>query len=78
MRFVKTHNNGFLGRFAYEQVVPQDSFLRRLRDLVDWDRFTDRFVTLYVGKAEHGRPPYHPVLVFKCLLRVEQRSLRRR
>ena len=57
MRFVKTHNDGFLGRFAYEQVVPQDSFLRKLRDLIDWDRFTDRFVAMYVGKAEHGRPP---------------------
>ena len=68
MRFVTTHNDGFLERFAYEQVVPQDSFLRKLCDLIDWDRFTDRFVAMYVGKAEHGRPPYHPVLVSKCLL----------
>ncbi len=51
MRFVKTHNDGFLGRFAYEQVVPQDSFLRKLRDLIDWGRFTDRFVILHMGKA---------------------------
>ena len=44
------------------------TLLAELRDLIDWDRFTDRFVTMYVGKAKHGRPPYHPVLVFQCLL----------
>ena len=42
--------------------------MRKLRDLIDWDRFTDRFVAMWACKAEHGRPPYHPVLVFKCLL----------
>jgi IS5 family transposase len=68
MSFVKTHNDGFLGRFAYDHIVPPDSFLRMLRDLIDWDQFTDGFVKLYVGKAKHGRPPYHPVIVFKCLL----------
>ena len=61
-----------LGALPTSKGVPRDSFLRRLRDLIDWDRFTDRFVTMYVGKAEHGRPPYHPVLVFKCLLRVRE------
>ena len=32
MRFVKTHNVGFLGRFAYEQVVPQDQERCQQRD----------------------------------------------
>lgn len=68
MPFVTTRNDGFLGRFAYEQIVSRDSFLWALRDLIDWDQFTDEFVELYVGKAKHGRPPYHPVIVFKCLL----------
>lgn len=68
MRFVETSNNGFLGRYAYEQVVPRDSFLWQLRDLIQWDVFTDRFVKMYVGNAERGRPPYRPVVVFKCLL----------
>jgi IS5 family transposase len=68
MPFVTTHNDGFLGRFAYDQIVPPDSFLRMLRDLINWDQFTEGFVKLYVGKAKHGRPPYHPVIVFKCLL----------
>jgi transposase len=68
MRFSETRDDGFVGRFAYEQIVPRDSFLWTLRDLIDWDQFTDRFVKMYVGKAEQGRPPYHPVVVSKCLL----------
>lgn len=67
-RFVPTSNHDFLGRFAHEGVVPADHFLVRLRDLIDWEKVTGRFVALYAGQAQRGRPPYHPVLVVKCLL----------
>ncbi len=67
-RFVRTSNNDFLGRFSHEAVVPADHFLVKLRDLIDWEACTTRFVALYPGKAERGRPPYHPELIVKCLL----------
>ena len=67
-RFVPTSNYDFLGRFAHEGVVPADHFLVKLRDLIDWRACTRRFVSLYAGTAERGRPPYEPGLVLKCLL----------
>jgi len=67
-RFVQTSNYDFLGRFAHEGVVPADHFLMKLRDLIDWHSSTRRFVALYAGKAERGRPPYDPGLIVKCLL----------
>ncbi len=39
-----------------------------LQGLFDWEVYSDRLVELYVGKAQRGRPPYDPVLVFKMLL----------
>ena len=67
-RFVPTSNCDFLGRFAHEAVVSPDHFLVKARDLIDWQACTQRFVGLYPGKAERGRPPYEPVLIVKCLL----------
>ena len=67
-RFVPTSNYDFLGRFAHEGVVPADHFLVQVRDLIDWEGSTRRFVALYAGKAERGRPPYDPGLIVKCLL----------
>jgi IS5 family transposase len=66
-RFVRTSNSDFLGRFAHEQVVPANHFLVLLRDLIDWGRCTGAFVRLYLGEAQRGRPPYHPMLILKCL-----------
>jgi transposase len=67
-RFVPTSNYDFFGRFAHEPVVPEDHFLVKLHDLIDWQACTERFVALYAGQAERGRPPYHPMLIVKCLL----------
>ena len=43
-------------------------FLVKLRDLIDWERFTPRFVGLYVGEGKRGPMAYQPVIVFKMLL----------
>lgn len=67
-RSVATTNYDFLGRFAHEAVVTPDHFLVKLRDLIDWEACARRFVALYPGQAEQGRPPYHPMLVVKCRL----------
>jgi hypothetical protein len=39
-RYVKTGSGTFFGDYLYDVVVPQDHFLRKLREPVDWDYFT--------------------------------------
>lgn len=34
-RFVQTGNNSFYGEYLYDQVVPQDHFLRKLPQMID-------------------------------------------
>jgi transposase len=68
-RFVDTRNQSFYGNYLYDQVVPTTHFLRKLNQLVDWDRFTQRLIELYRGGGEYGRPPFNPVQLLKmCLL----------
>ena len=68
VRFRPTTGDSFWGRFAYEHVVSPDHFLVKLRDLIDWERFTPQFVRLYAGEGKRGPMAYPPVVVFKMLL----------
>jgi transposase len=66
-RYVKTGQESFFGDYLYDRVVPENHFLRKLRELIDWDRFTRKLIKLYKGEGVVGRPPFDPAL----LLRVE-------
>ena len=39
-RFVETGNNSFFGEYLYDQVIPANHFLRKLLQIIDWERFT--------------------------------------
>lgn len=58
----------FFGDFLYDMVIPQDHFLRHLRELVPWHRYTYRLIKYYRGKGRVGRPPVDPALVLKMLV----------
>ena len=66
-RYKNTGMNSFYGRFLYEQIVPQDHFLRALNCLFDWDALGEHLITLYKGLGLFGRSPYNPILVLKML-----------
>ena len=51
-----------------DRVVPADHFLPKLDELVRWERFTEKLVKLYRGRARYGRPPYDPAVLLKMLL----------
>lgn len=68
VRFKKTGKESFFGEFLYEQVVPKEHFLRQLETLIRWERFTERLLRWYQGKARRGRPPYDPAMLLKMLL----------
>ncbi len=67
-RFVETGRDSFFGDYLYDQVVPQDHFLRKLKQDIDWGRFTRRLIRLYKGEGLVGRPPFDPALVLKVEL----------
>ena len=64
----ETGRNSFWGDFLYDQVVPQEHFLRQLDRVIDWEAFGARLLALYAGQGEFGRPPYPPETVLKMLL----------
>jgi IS5 family transposase len=69
-RYQDTGKGSFFGDYAYRSFIERHRhhYLVVLQGLFDWEVYSDRLVELYVGKAERGRPPYDPVLIFKMLL----------
>ena len=67
-RFKPDSSDSFFGQFLYEQVIPKDHFLMRLKRIVPWQRFSQELLQYYQGRAKHGRPPYDPGVVLKMLL----------
>ena len=68
MKLQKTGRGSFYGDFLYDMIVPQNHFLRHLREAVPWQRYTYRLIKYYRGKGERGRPPVDPAVVLKMLL----------
>ena len=64
-RFVETGNGSFFGDYLSEQVIPARHFLRQLKQMIEWERFTRRLLKLYKGGGVVGRPPFDPALVLK-------------
>jgi len=67
-RFVETGSSSFFGEYLYDQVVPADHFLRQLKRIIEWERFTQKLIRLYKGGGVVGRPPFDPALVLKMEL----------
>jgi len=67
-RFVKTDQQSFYGDYLYDQIIPVDHFLRKLRQQIDWDYFTQKLIQLYKGEGVVGRPPFDPALILKVEL----------
>jgi len=78
MRFANSGADSFYGDFFYDGLIPADDFYRHLASVIPWDSFAGKLLDFYKGKAEFGRPPYHPVMMLKVLVlgRLRQRSLR--
>ena len=67
-RFRLSGRNSFWGDAYLELAVPENHFLRRLRNLLDWEELTEDLADCYQGGAEYGGVPYHPTVPFKMLL----------
>ena len=67
-RFKARAEDSFFGRFVYDQVIPHDHFLVKLKEIIPWPRFTHKLVKYYRSRAREGRPPYDPALLLRMLL----------
>ena len=67
-RFRASGGNSYWGDGYLEMAVAPNHFLRRLRDLLDWEGLTKDLADCYKGGAEYGPVPYHPAMAFKMLL----------
>jgi len=68
VRCKETSIDSFFGNFLYEQKVSPNHFLRKLNEVIDWNRFTGRLLSHYKGKGEIGQAPYNPTTILKMLL----------
>jgi len=68
VRCKETTVDSFFGNFLYDQKVPKGHFLRKLNEVIDWDRFTKKLLGYYKGKGESGQAPYNPTIILKMLL----------
>ena len=68
VRCKETRVDTFFGNFLYDQKVSRNHFLRKLNEVVDWDRFTRKLLGYYRGKGEMGQAPYNPTIMLKMLL----------
>jgi len=67
-RFKGTGKGTFYGEYVYDQVVPKDHFFRKLNEVLDWRKYTQKMMRWYKGRAEYGRPPFDPAVLLKMLL----------
>jgi IS5 family transposase len=79
-RYIETGSGSFFGEYLYDLVVPQDHFLRKLQEVVNWGYFTKRLIKLYKGQGVVGRPPFDPAMVLKveiiaCLYKLSERQV---
>ncbi len=68
VRCKETRVDTFFANFLYDQKVSRSHFLRKLNEVVDWDRFTRKLLGYYRGKGEIGQTPYNPTIMLKMLL----------
>lgn len=68
IRCKETAADSFFGNFLYDQKVSREHFLRKLNEVVEWERFTKRLLVHYRGKGQIGQAPYNPTLILKMLL----------
>ena len=66
--FKEINQNSFFGNFLYEQVIPQDHFLRKLDKVIDFSFVNEIAKDCYLNLGKPGNRPYEPVILFKELL----------
>jgi IS5 family transposase len=62
----QSNQNSFFGQFLYNQIIPEDHFLKKLSKVVDFSFINELSADLY-HLAGPGQKPYLPEFLFKIL-----------
>ncbi|GEM_PF-2698846 len=62
-RFRRSGKDSFFGHFVYDRVVPQNHFLRKLNEMMDWEEISQNLALYYKGGASQGPTPYEPTML---------------
>jgi len=54
-RFIETGKGTFYGEYVYDQVVPKEHFFRKLNEMLNWRKYTQKMMRWYKGGGEYGR-----------------------
>jgi len=57
VRCKPTNVDSFFGSLLYAQKVSNNHLLRKLSEVVNWDKFTGKLLGYYQGKGETGQAP---------------------
>jgi len=57
----------FFGNLIYDQVIPQDHFLKQLSACIDFSFVNESVADCYESQSEAGRPGWEPQKLFKIL-----------
>jgi len=68
IRCKRTDEDSFFGNFVYERVIPKDHFMVKLKEMVDWQRYTRQLIKYYKSDGGVGQAPYDPALILKMLV----------
>jgi IS5 family transposase len=68
VRCKQTNADSFFGKFLYDQKVSRSHFLRKLNEVMDWERFSRKLLGYYRGQGQIGQAPYNPIIMLKMLL----------
>ena len=68
VRCKETRVDALFGNFLYDQSVSRSHFLRKLSEVVNWDRFSGKLLGCYRSKGETGQMPYNPIIMLKMFL----------
>jgi IS5 family transposase len=68
IRCKRTDEDSFFGNFVYKRVIPKDHFMVKLKEVVDWQRYTRQLIKYYKSNEGVGQSPYDPALLLKMLL----------
>ena len=65
--FKQSNQNSFFGHYLYDQIIPNDHFLRKMNETVDFSFINELCVDAYEHFGSVGNRPYEPEMLFKIL-----------
>ena len=66
-RSSKTDLHSFYGDYLYDQIVPKEHFLRKLKAIIEWEGYTRNLSKYFMGLVFDQKAPDHSTMtVFRA------------